>query len=116
MKILFINSFEPDYLSDSLFHGFHQLLGENFIYLHQYDAMFENNDEFVRKYPKHFTLYGNLSKCTNDKSDIEYKIRKHYFDYIIYGSIRRHQDHLDLVLQNYKKPETTSLLRLGIIT
>jgi hypothetical protein len=105
MKILYINNFQPDYLSDCLFHGFYQLLGNDFTYLHEYDGMFQNNDEFIKKYPKHFTLYGNLIKRNNDNSNIEYKIKNHYFDYIIYGTIRRYKNYLNLVLQNYKKSE-----------
>ncbi len=106
MKILYVNSYEPDYLSDCLFHGFYNLLKDDFTYLHQYDGMFQqDNVEFVKKYPKHFTLYGNLPKFSNNNSNIEYKIRNHHFDYIIYGSIRRHKDYLNLVLQNYKKSE-----------
>jgi hypothetical protein len=105
MKILYINSNTPDYLSDSLFHGFYNLFDEDFIYLHDYDGMFVDNYDFIKHYPKHFTLYGNLIKKYNNNNDIEYKIRKHYFDFIIYGNIRRHNDYLNLVIQHYKKSE-----------
>lgn len=108
MKILYINSFKPDYLSDCLFHGFYNLLGPDFTHLHNYDIMYksDNNDSILKKsYGKGFTIWNNLNINFNDNSDIENKIKYHYFDYIIYGSIYRVDDYLENVLLYYKKTE-----------
>jgi hypothetical protein len=109
MKILYINSHSPDYISDGLFGGFYNLLGEDFTHLHDYELMYKSDkntkDILLNSYGRGFTYYNNLTKNFNDNSDIESKIRNHYFNYIIYGSITRISDYIDLVLQNYKKSE-----------
>lgn len=109
MKILYINSYSPDYISDGLFGGFYNILGKDFTHLHNYDLMYKNpknsSDKLINVYGRGFTHYNNLVENFNDNTDIENKIRKHYFDYIIYGSITRQSDYMDLVLQHYKKSE-----------
>lgn len=108
MKILYINSFKPDYLSDCLFHGFYNILGPDFTHLHNYDLMYKNesnNDILKRSYGKGFTIWNNLSINFNDNSDIENKLKCHYFDYVVYGSIYRIDDYLEKILLYYKKSE-----------
>lgn len=48
-------------------------------------------------------MWGNLPTYYNDNSDLENKIKNKYFDYIIYGSIRRDSDFLDIVKEHYPK-------------
>lgn len=56
----------------------------------------------TKLYGKGFTLYGLLEDSNDiDRSDLESKIEKHYFDLIVYGSIQRCQDYLPLVLSTY---------------
>lgn len=117
MKILFISNFgfgnspDPflnhgllDYQSDCLLHGFYNLLGENLTHTNEYKFMYK---EFIHEfdtsklYGKGFTIAGNLPKYLNDNSDIINKIKNKYFDFVIYGSVQRCIDYLDIVKENY---------------
>lgn len=106
MKVLFISKGEPDYQCDCLLHGFYQLLEENLTHTDDYYLMYKEHttrDQLRNGSARGFTVWGNLPKYLNDKSDIESKIKNKYFDYIVYGSIRRCRDYLHLVVQNYPK-------------
>ena len=52
---------------------------------------------------KGFTYSGHLDDVNVNRENIEDKIRDKYYDLIVYGSINRCMDHLDLVLDNYEK-------------
>ena len=106
MKLLYISIGLPDYQCDCLLHGFYNLLGENLTHTDDYHLMykeFTNTEQLLNSYGKGFTIWGNLSKYFNDKTDIENKIKNKYFDFIVYGSIRRCRDHIDLVLEHYPR-------------
>lgn len=104
IKLLYISKDEPDYQCDCLMHGFYNLLGENLTHTADYSLMYKDKTtpEILKNSSgKGFTLWGNLPKYLNDNSDIENKIKQKYYDFIVYGSIRRCKDYLNLVLENY---------------
>lgn len=106
MKLLFISLGDPDYQCDCLLHGFYYLLGDNLTHTDDYFLMYKEHttpEQLLKSSGKGFTIWGNLPKYLNDKTDIENKIKTKYFDYIVYGSIRRCRDYLNLVLENYPK-------------
>lgn len=109
MKILFINNFRhPDYQNDMVFHGL-KTISEFKVYESSFAwYMYENslllNYEKVLPFGRGFTTSGKLndSLCnvlTHD--DIIYKIKNNFFDKIIYGSITRCKDYIDIVLDHY---------------
>lgn len=106
MKILFISLGEPDYQCDCLLHGFYSLLGADLTHTDDYYLMYKQHttpEQLKNSSGRGFTIWGNLPEYLNDKSDIENKIKNRYFDYIIYGSVRRCRDYIGLVSQHYPK-------------
>ena len=106
MKVLFVSLGEPDYQCDCLLHGFYNLLGEDLTHTDDYFLMYKDKttpEQLKNSSGKGFTIWGNLPKYLNDNSDIENKIKNKYFDYIVYGSVRRHRKYINLVLENYPK-------------
>lgn len=106
MKVLFISLGQPDYQCDCLLHGLYNLLGENLTHTDDYFLMYQEHttpEQLLNSSGRGFTIWGNLPKYLNDKSDIESKIKNKYFDYVVYGSIRRCKDYLNLVVENYPK-------------
>ncbi|OAQ38598.1 hypothetical protein A5893_14390 [Pedobacter psychrophilus] len=63
MKVLFINDKKHDYLSESLFHGLRELLGNNCIDYPRYDQLYIDSfeEEKHRLRGNGFTLYGLLT-------------------------------------------------------
>jgi len=107
MKILFVARGEPDYQSDTIFHGLYHLLGADFTHSDDYYFMYKdqtNHESLLgRCYGRGFSMWGNLPTYLNDNSDIENKIKNKYFDYVFYGSIRRSQRYFELVKEHYPK-------------
>lgn len=106
MKVLFISKGEPDYQCDCLLHGFYNLLGDDLTHTDDYYLMYKEYttpEQLKNSSARGFTIWGNLPKYLNDKTDIESKIKNKYFYYIVYGSIRRCRDYLNLVVQHYPK-------------
>ena len=111
MKILYISNFDlPDFMNDMVFHGVRSLFGEDVVDSREAWYMYDDfrncwADRIPSKgmeYGRGFTLYGRLPKLTVDRTDLESKIKNHYFDKIIYGSIKRNQDFLNIVKLHYK--------------
>lgn len=107
MKILYITSGKGiDYLNDMLFHGLislgHEVLDSNYLwYLSEKDP-----DKLSKAWGKGFTIGGTLpdrSLLNRNPEYIQDLIISKYFDVIIYGSIWRCDDYLNLVLQYYPK-------------
>jgi len=115
MKVLFISKADlPDYQSDMIFHGGRSVLGSDFVdcnklwYMYKEDKELYWNDrvpENGKSYGRGFTMCGKLTEDNIDRSDIESKIKSHFFDKIIYGSCTRCTDYLDVVLSNYSKKD-----------
>ena len=106
MKILFITSAKGiDYLSDCIFHGLvdsgHDVLDSKYLW---YLSKPMPDDVRLKLYGRGFTLSGNLPDRSHlDRSNIEEKIKSKEFDAIIYGSITRGDDFLELVKNVYPK-------------
>ena len=113
MKILFLSAGNlPDFQSDMILHGLKTIYGKDVIDVNQcwylYKDLKEKNwDRLVpengKSYGKGFTLYGLLDDLEVDRANIDQKIYNKEFDLIIYGSIQRYQQHLDLVLKCYPR-------------
>lgn len=109
MNILFINCPKgPDYLCDAVLHGLKERLGrqvvETSIAQYMYDRM-----NFIRKarlYGRGFTLYGKLDsklRVTYSYEKIVTNIKRRHYDKIVFGSIWRCLDYLDLIKEYYQK-------------
>ena len=110
MKILYIaNFYRIDFLCDMIFHGLRSLFGEDCVDSTEAWLMYEDfRERWVSRIPERimdggrdFTLYGLLPNLKIDRTDLESKIRNHYFDKIIYGSHTRCMDYFNIVQTNY---------------
>jgi len=106
MKVLFISkSNYPDYQSDIVMHGGRSVLGADFIDMNKAWYMYKTESEKLKTtYGRGFTLYGLLDDIEIDRTDILDKIKKKYFDLIIYGSVC-YLPHLRDVLKHYNRDE-----------
>ena len=110
MKILYIHAnpdeaeFYNDYLSDLLLHGLRENFGKDVI---DYPGSWHLYDDEVQKrqinqnklWGKGFTLNDSLNAFNSfDRTDISSKIQNNFFDFVIYGSIRRSDLFLDIVI------------------
>lgn len=115
MKVLFIGKCSPDYQSDCLIHGLYNLLGADFTHNRSYDLMYKgkiSDEELKSSSGMGFTIWNNLPEYLNDNSDLENKIKNHYFSLIIYGNPYfvtslggSCMDYFDLVCKHYKQNE-----------
>jgi hypothetical protein len=106
MNILFIYpATMPDYLCDCLFHGLRTLFGNTVVDINKIQYMYTTFPEVEKSqlYGKGFSLYCLLDDINIDRTEIERKIINQYFDLIIYGSIYRCQNYLEIVLNNYSQ-------------
>jgi hypothetical protein len=112
MRILYLSSAaSPDYQCDMAFHGLRRLLGPDIVDVNRLWYMYA--DEFssgknkkCKLYGRGFSIYGFLeSDSAVDRTDIRNKIRHRYYDFIVYGSIRRCNMFLDDVFDAYSPTE-----------
>ena len=107
LKILFISHGDHiDYMPDTLLHGLYNTEGIELTHSAESPYMYKENHIHKASRRIHgfaFTLYGLLPEYKNDNCSISEKIKDRYFDYIIYGSIYRCKDYMDLVLEHYPK-------------
>ncbi|MBK7722250.1 MAG: hypothetical protein IPI32_08515 [Austwickia sp.] len=104
MKILYISSGDHmDYQSDCLLIGLKELYGPEIVDVNGHPYLYESFPETAvpQLYGKGMTIARVLPNDAVDRSDIAPKIESQYFDLIVYGSIWRCQDYLDLVLSVY---------------
>jgi hypothetical protein len=101
VKVLYLSGAKgPDYLCDVIFHGLRSLLGPDVVDVNRLNFMYR---ETASNWTA-FTLYNLLVEEPEiDRSDIESKIRNHYFDVILYGSVLRDRQFLPLVLDTYPR-------------
>jgi len=104
VKILFItNADGPDYMSDMIFHGGKSIFGVNFYETNKLSYMYDDFENKINLYGRGFTMYGKIKN--NLYSTLPGKITElisdKFFDKIIYGSIWRCDDYLDLVTKTY---------------
>lgn len=112
MRILFIGHGQmPDYQSDMILHGLRQMPDvtvtdvERPWYLYRADAQ-ARPAEMAGLHGRGFTLYGLLEDDPAiNREAIPERIRAHEFDLVIYGGVRTHDRHLDLVLEHYDRTD-----------
>ncbi len=107
-KILFISgSLWPDYMRCLLLADLKELYQDRVV-------DYEKVSHIYKSYPPgpHLGLYGKGMSYTNivddvpvDRNNIPERIQNHEFDLVIYGSIHRGNDFLDLVQQHYLPEE-----------
>lgn len=108
MKILFItNASGPDYMSDMVFHGGKSVFGKQF---YESTKMWYMYNDVINKenlYGRGFTMYGKIPVDYQSQlpDNITNLIDSKYFDKIIYGSIWRCNDYLDIVIKKYDKKD-----------
>ena len=115
MKILFISKSElPDFQNDMVFHGMRTLYGDQCVDINKVWYMYKSDKQkyWNNRVPRDgksfgggFTLYGRLDDIFVDRTDIEKKIEDKFFDKIVYGSVHRCLDYIDLVLLDETEDE-----------
>ena len=113
MKILYISGNQrseqfpwlTDYQDDCLLLGLKELFGDDVVDCNKRFHLYSDysDEQLATEYGRGFTICRNITSDNADREDITKKIRNKYFDYVVYGSIWRCQDHLQLVLENYDK-------------
>jgi len=115
MKILYIsgNQRSPqfpwltDYQDDCLLLGLKELFGDDVVDCNKRFHLYSDypDDLYASEYGKGFTICRNLTSDNTDREDIIRKIKNKFFDLVVYGSIWRCQDHLQIVLDSYDKKQ-----------
>ncbi len=94
MRVLLLTTGEPDYLQDSIVHGFKKLLGNQAYDYPTKSVLYNDYKPLSSLYGGGFTLYGLIDK--NLKSDIgknlEDALKSDFFDVVIFTSIHRQYD------------------------
>lgn len=105
MNLLYITKGGPmDYLNDLIFHGFYELFGEqavdskplSFLY-----NSYKHEWSKSRLYGNGFSVAGIIAEDKMDRTNIAEKIADQFYDYIVYGSVWRCQDYIELVTKTY---------------
>ena len=110
MKILFVSSgTNPDYLCDMALHGMKRLFGPDVVDVNPVPFIYQSFKNKHELYGKGFTLYGLLPEYPVDRTDILHKIKKKYFDLVIFGSIHREHAFLHDVIDVYRRNEVIFL-------
>lgn len=113
MKILYVTNyldiakasggFINDYQNDLVFYGLRELFGDDVVDSTQIPTLYKEN-EF--KIDKRY-LWGGMTSFwligdnNIDRTDIEQKIKDRYYDYVIYGAIKRCKNYWSLVSSYY---------------
>lgn len=115
MKLLYISVADlPDYQSDMIFHGLRTMYGPDCVDSNEMWYMYSDLKNTYwnlrapnngKSYGNGFTIAGTLKNINVDRSELDYKIKNNFFDKIIYGSVHRCLDYLDLVLKHYTKKD-----------
>lgn len=106
MKILFMNLGNiVDYQCDCLLIGLKEMFGENVVDVNKAHHLYTtySSEDALKLYGKGMTVCRTLPDLEIDRTDIENKIKKKYFDYIIYGSIWRCDDYIRYVMEHYRR-------------
>jgi len=106
MKILYVGtSTKSDFMSDTLFHGLRNLLGNDVVDAVRIGYMYDDYPQELlqQHHGRGFTLARRLHEESIDRTDLDNKIKNRYFDYVIYGASYREDalNYLDLVSQYY---------------
>ena len=115
MKILYVTNhlelsrknggFINDYLNDLLFFGLKELFGPNVVDSTPILNLYKECESKIDS--KHFwggmTSFWLLENDDSERSDIENKIKSNYYDFVIFGSIKKCKSYYDIVSTCYAK-------------
>jgi hypothetical protein len=97
LKILYLSGGKSaDYQCDIVMHGLRSLLGPDLVDINKMYFMYDTSWDYM-----FHSLYKLLPDIEVDRGDVETKIKSRYFDAVVYGSIHRCRDYMDLVLDSY---------------
>jgi hypothetical protein len=113
MKILYVTNhldiarasggFINDYQNDLVFYGLRELFGDDVVDSTQIISLYKDYENKI--HPRHLwggmTTFWLIEENNIDRSDIEEKIKDRYYDFIIYGAVRRCKQYYDLVSKVY---------------
>lgn len=113
MKILYVTNhmdilrasggFLNDYQNDLVFYGLRELYGDDVVDSTQILTLYKEHEGKIP--PQHMwggmTAFWLIGENNIDRTNIEDKIKDRYYDYIIYGAIKRCKDYYDLVSKVY---------------
>jgi len=121
MKILYVTNyldiakasggFINDYQNDLLFYGLRELFGDDVVDSTQIPTLYKENEGMIPKQNMWggMTSFWLIGENNIDRTDIEQKIKDRYYDYIIYGAIKRCKDYW-LLVSNYYPPNRIILI------
>jgi hypothetical protein len=99
MKVLYISGAAgADYQCDLCMQGMRTLLGPDLVDVAKMWFMYDTSPHYM-----FHSLYKLLPDIEVDRENVEAKIQSQYFDAVVYGSVHRCRDYLDLVLASYPK-------------
>ena len=111
MKILLVNPYTPDYMTNLLFHGLincgHDVTELNYMdYMRvHYKDIIDRKTLYGYGFSYAFSINDDINKKAIDKSIIPDQIAEHYFDIVIYSHINNENAYIDLVLEKYNLGE-----------
>jgi hypothetical protein len=95
--------FINDYQNDLVFYGLRELYGDDVVDSTQILTLYKEHEGKIP--PQHMwggmTAFWLIGENNIDRTNIEDKIKDRYYDYIIYGAIKRCKDYYDLVSKVY---------------
>lgn len=108
MRILYITKGDHvDYQNDCALIGLRECLGVDLVDYpkqnHNYKSFKE--EDALKMYGKGMSVTRILDECDVNREDIKDKIKNHYFDYVVYGSVWRCLSLVDEVAAHYKPEE-----------
>jgi hypothetical protein len=113
MKILYVTNYSDiakasggfinDYQNDLLFYGLRELFGDDVVDSTQIPTLYK---EYEGRIPQQniwggMTSFWLIGDNNIDRTNIEQKIKDRYYNYIIYGAIKRCKNYYDLVSKVY---------------
>lgn len=108
MKILYITKGDHvDYQNDCLLIGLKELFGANVCDINKQEHNYTTYDveRASHLYGKGMSVTRVLPDLEVDRTDITSKIKTHYYDFIVYGSIWRCHDYIEEILKFYSPNE-----------
>lgn len=105
MKILYLTKGDHvDYQNDCLLIGLKELFGSDVIDYNKqkHNYVSYNEQEAKKLYGMGMSVTRVLPDLEVDRTDITSKIKNKYFDFIVYGSIWRCNDHITEILKYYE--------------
>lgn len=107
-----VNNQSPDYLRDSVLHGFKTIFGSQCVDVQKVAHMYDSypSEAALDLYGKGFTYSRRILDEVCDRTNIDERIKQHEFDIIVYGSACwGRQPYFETVLEAYDPCEIAFL-------